>query len=61
MNILTIDNIDALNQLLGIETLHPLVTVYNMKDTPRGAELLIDSTNRYEVYALLTSSMRHPN
>ena len=32
--VITIDSIDAYNKLLGVETLHPLVTVVDVDKSP---------------------------
>lgn len=53
-----LDNIDQFNQALGIETVHPLVTVCNLKDVP--CRELIDNevTWHYGVYALYLKNTR---
>lgn len=47
--VITIDSIDAYNKLLGVETLHPLVTVVNVDKSP---DWINGATMRYGVYAL---------
>ncbi len=47
--IVTIDCIDSYNRLLGVETLHPLVTVLDVKEIP---EWMNGSMVRYGLYAL---------
>lgn len=56
--IITIDNLDTYNHLLGIETLHPLVTVCNLKDVPHREVVTQKATFRYEVYALYLKNTR---
>ena len=47
--ILNLDNVDQFNQLYGIETLHPLVSVINMNKATRGVSTI---RLNYGVYAL---------
>ena len=47
--VITIDSIDAYNKLLGVETLHPLVTVVDVDKSP---DWINGATMRYGVYAL---------
>lgn len=56
--IIQIDNIDAYNKLLGIETFHPLVTVCNLKDVPHPEALEGEITYHYGVYALFLKNTR---
>lgn len=50
--IIKINDIDAYNKCLGIETFHPLVTVFNLKDVPNPDYVHQNATYRYGVYAL---------
>jgi AraC-like DNA-binding protein len=47
--ILNLDNVDQYNQLYGIETLHPLVSVVNLNEATRGVDFI---RLNYGVYAL---------
>lgn len=52
------NDIDAYNKRLGIETFHPLVTVYNLKDVPHPEGILQEATYRYGVYALFLKNTK---
>lgn len=47
--ILNLNNVEQYNQLYGIETLHPLVSVVNLNEATRGVDLI---RLNYSVYAL---------
>lgn len=47
--ILNLDNVDQYNQLYGLETLHPLVSVVNLNEATRGVDFI---RLNYGVYAL---------
>lgn len=47
--VLELDSVDVYNQLFGLETLHPLVSVVDLNQATRGIEVM---TMRYGVYAL---------
>ena len=53
-----LDNIDDYNHALGIETVHPLVTVCNLKDVPNRELLDNEVTWHYGVYALFLKNTR---
>ena len=53
-----LDNIDRYNHDLGIETLHPLVTVCNLKDVPNRELIDNETTWHYGVYALFLKNTR---
>lgn len=53
-----LDNIDQYNHALGIETLHPLVTVCNLKDIPNRTLIDNEVTWHYGVYALFLKNTR---
>ncbi len=53
-----LDNIDRYNHDLGIETLHPLVTVCNLKDVPNRELIDNETTWQYGVYALFLKNTR---
>ena len=56
--IFKLDNIDQYNHALGIETLHPLVTVCNLKDVPNRELIDNEVTWQYGVYALYLKNTR---
>ncbi|MBR5087386.1 MAG: helix-turn-helix transcriptional regulator [Muribaculaceae bacterium] len=56
--IYSLDNIDQYNHALGIETLHPLVTVCNLKDVPNRTLFDNEVTWHYGVYALYLKNTR---
>lgn len=47
--ILNLDNVDQYNQLYGIETLHPLVSVVNLNEATCGVDFI---RLNYDLYAL---------
>ena len=53
-----LDNIDQYNHDLGIETVHPLVTVCNLKDVPNRELIDNEVTWHYGVYALFLKNTR---
>lgn len=53
-----LDNIDQYNHALGIETLHPLVTVCNLKDIPNRELIDNEVTWHYGVYAMFLKNTR---
>lgn len=53
-----LDNIDRYNHALGIETVHPLVTVCNLKDVPNRELIDNETTWHYGVYALFLKNTR---
>ena len=53
-----LDNIDQYNHALGIETVHPLVTVCNLKDVPNRELIDNEVTWHYGVYALYLKNTR---
>lgn len=53
-----LDNIDQYNHALGIETLHPLVTVCNLKDVPNRELIDNEVTWHYGVYAMFLKNTR---
>ena len=53
-----LDNIDQFNHALGIETVHPLVTVCNLKDIPNRELIDNEVTWHYGVYALYLKNTR---
>ena len=53
-----LDNIDQYNHALGIETLHPLVTVCNLKDVPNRELIDNEVTWHYSVYAMFLKNTR---
>ena len=53
-----LDNIDQYNHALGIETVHPLVTVCNLKDVPNRELIDNEVTWQYGVYALYLKNTR---
>ncbi len=53
-----LDNIDRFNHDLGIETLHPLVTVCNLKDVPNRELFDNEVTWHYSVYAMFLKNTR---
>ncbi|MBO4815125.1 MAG: helix-turn-helix transcriptional regulator [Muribaculaceae bacterium] len=53
-----VDNIDQYNHALGIETLHPLVTVCNLKDVPNRDLIDNETTWHYGVYAMFLKNTR---
>ena len=56
--IYNLDNIDQYNHDLGIETVHPLVTVCNLKDVPNRELIDNEVTWHYGVYALFLKNTR---
>ncbi|MBQ2075735.1 MAG: helix-turn-helix transcriptional regulator [Muribaculaceae bacterium] len=56
--IIHLDNIDQYNKALGIETLHPLVTVCNLKDVTNRELIDNEVTWHYGVYALFLKNTR---
>ena len=51
--IFKLDNIDQYNQTVGIETVHPLITVCNLRDVPNrdlidNEELIARQQEEYE-------------
>ena len=53
-----LDNIDQYNHALGIETVHPLVTVCNLKDVPNRELIDNEVTWQYGVYAMYLKNTR---
>ena len=53
-----LDNIDRYNQAIGIETVHPLVTVCNLKDVPHRELIDNETTWHYGVYAMFLKNTR---
>ncbi|MBO4380230.1 MAG: helix-turn-helix transcriptional regulator [Muribaculaceae bacterium] len=53
-----LDNIDRYNHDLGIETLHPLVTVCNLKDVSNRELIDNETTWHYGVYAMFLKNTR---
>ena len=53
-----LDNIDQYNHALGIVTLHPLVTVCNLKDIPNRELIDNEVTWHYGVYAMFLKNTR---
>lgn len=54
--ILNLDNVDQYNQLYGIETLHPLVSVVNLNEATRGVDFIRMNYGVYAIFLKLEKS-----
>lgn len=54
--ILNLDNVDQYNQLYGIETLHPLVSVVNLNEATRGVDFIRLNYGLYALFLKLEKS-----
>ena len=54
--ILNLDNVDQYNQLYGIKTLHPLVSVVNLNEATRGVDFIHLNYGLYAIFLKLEKS-----
>ena len=54
--ILNLDNVDQYNQLYGIETLHPLVSVVNLNEATCGVDFIRLNYGLYALFLKLEKS-----